>query len=105
MDRDIKNDSSSSLRPREAPALETWGEINRMKDADSERFSNRSFLDEFPQRAVRYCIAEVMVGSKNYVCGLCRFLHLLGIVHRKGEGLLAQNVFAGRCGSKRLITM
>src|ERR1700751_839752 len=105
MDRDINNDSASGLRSRESPALETRGQINRMKDAGRERFPNRSFLDEFPQRAVRYCVAEVMVGPQNDVCSLCRFKHLSGIVHREGQGVLAQNVFAGRPGREPLIAM
>src|SRR5215469_494151 len=105
MDCDIENDSASGFGPREPPALETRRQINRMKDTGSERFPNYSFLDEFPQRAVSYRVAEVMVGPQDDVCCLCRFEHLLGVVQRQGEGFLAQNVFAGRCCSKRLIAM
>ena len=84
MDRDIKNDSAPSFRPGESPALETRWQVDRMKDAGGERSPNRSFLDEFPQRSVRYRVAKVMVGAQNYVSRFCRFDYLSGILKREG---------------------
>jgi hypothetical protein len=54
---------------------------------------------------VGYRAAQVVVGPENHVGGLRGFEHFPGVAQRKGQGFLAQDMFAGGRGCDGLVTV
>src|ERR1700758_1090085 len=65
MDCDIQDHAAPCFGTVDSPPLQTWRQINRMKDSSCQRLSNHAFFDQTAHGSMGDSVPQVMVGAEN----------------------------------------
>ena len=88
--REVQDDAGAAIGRGESPALKTLRQPPGVEDAHRERFTDRTFCDESPNRAVRPRPRQMVVGGKCHACALAGVDHLPRLFDRQRQWLLAE---------------